>query len=99
MIIVTGSITLLEGKRDAMASASDAMIEASRAEEGCVEYRYAFDLQDDNIVAFTEVWTSMSALRAHLETPHMAAFREATKELVAGRPEMTVWQGEEASFG
>lgn len=99
MIIVTGSITLLEGKRDDMISASEAMIEASRAEEGCVEYRYAFDLQDDTIVAFTEVWTDMAALRAHLATPHMAAFREATMELVAGRPEMTIWQGEETSFG
>lgn len=99
MIIVTGSITLLDDKRDEMVSASEAMIEASRAEEGCLEYRYAFDMQDDNVVAFTEVWTDMAALQAHLGTPHMAAFREATADLVAGRPEMTVWQGEETSFG
>jgi len=99
MIIVTGSITLLDGRRDEMVRASETMIEASRAEEGCVEYRYAFDLQHDHVVAFTEVWTDMAALRAHLDTPHMAAFREATMALVAGRPEMTVWQGEETSFG
>lgn len=99
MIIVTGSITLLDGKRDEMVRASEPMIEASRAEDGCVEYRYAFDMQDDDVVAFTEVWTDMSALQAHLGTPHMAAFREATMELVAGRPEMTIWQGEETSFG
>lgn len=99
MIIVTGSITLLEGKREEMVSASEAMIEASRAEEGCVEYRYAFDMQDENVVAFTEVWTDMSALQAHMGTPHMAAFRETTMELVAGRPEMTIWEGEETSFG
>lgn len=99
MVIVIGSVTLLDGKREDAVRASEAMIEASRAEEGCVEYRFAFDVQDDHVMTFTEVWTDMAALRAHLQSPHMATFRDATMDLVAGRPEMTVWEGEEASIG
>ena len=99
MIIVTGSITLRDGTREEMVEASEAMIEASRAEEGCLEYRYAFDLQDADVVAFTEVWTDMAALREHMGTPHMATFRERTADLVAGRPQMRIWEGEERSFG
>lgn len=99
MIIVTGSVRLLDGKRDEMLAAAEPMIAASRAEDGCVEYRYAIDMQDDSVATFTEVWTDMAALQAHMQTPHMATFREATTPLVAGRPEMTVWEGQETSFG
>lgn len=99
MIIVTGSVRLLDGKRDEMLEAAAPMIAASRAEDGCIEYRYAFDIQDEGVATFTEVWTDMAALQAHLQTPHMATFREATMPLVAGRPQMQVWEGEETSLG
>lgn len=99
MIIVTGTVRVRDGKRDEMREAARHMVEASRAAEGNVSYRYAFDVEDPHTMVFTEVWTDMRPLGAHVRSEHMTRFREATADLVEGRPEMTIWEGEETSFG
>lgn len=99
VIIVTGSIRLLEGKREEMRQAAEHMVAASRAADGNVAYSYGFDVLDPDVMVFSEVWTDMRPLSAHLRSDHMARFREATAPLVDGRPEMALYEGEETSFG
>ena len=63
-----------------------------RAENGCIEYFPAVDIDaklppqilDENVVTIIEKWESLEALRDHLETTHMLAYREKVKNLVAG---------------
>jgi quinol monooxygenase YgiN len=75
MLIILGTVRLppqnLAGAHAAMA----AMVEASRAEDGCVEYGYAQDVLEPGLIRVTEVWRDRAALDAHFATPHLAAWR------------------------
>ena len=59
-------------------------------EDGCIEYYPTVDIEtglkvqqvDPSIVTIVECWESIDALKAHLEAPHMLAYREQTKDLV-----------------
>ncbi len=61
-----------------------------REEKGCIEYFPTIDIDSDlpmqkldkNVVTIIEKWESMEALRAHLKTPHMLAYRDRVKEMV-----------------
>ncbi len=65
-----------------------------RAEEGCVEYRGVLEARTGiaaqteprgEVLMVIEKWSSESALRAHLEAPHMVAFGEETRGMMTGR--------------
>lgn len=55
------------------------------AEEGCLRYEPCLDVDADpakgEYVTILESWESQAHLQAHLETKHMAAFREAVGPL------------------
>jgi quinol monooxygenase YgiN len=60
------------------------------AEAGAVEYRPTVDLDtgltkqvlEADTIFLIEKWSSLDALRNHLVTPHMLAYREKVKDLV-----------------
>ena len=54
-----------------------AMLTASRAEEGCLEYSYGLDVADPGLIRIFEIWRDRACLDAHIQTPHMAAWRAA----------------------
>jgi len=49
---------------------------ASEAEEGCVSYRFTTEVNNPDKIRLTEIWQSMAALEAHMQTPHMAEFNK-----------------------
>ncbi|MDG2114553.1 MAG: putative quinol monooxygenase [Actinomycetota bacterium] len=53
------------------------MQEASRAEDGCLDYTFSIELGDPEVIRITERWATMAALEAHFDTPHMAVFLKA----------------------
>lgn len=81
MLMVIGTAKLGEGALDAGRAALEAMVTASREEEGCIDYAYAMDLVDPAIMRITEKWVDEAALVTHFQTPHMAAFQKALGEL------------------
>jgi quinol monooxygenase YgiN len=54
-----------------------AMVEASRAEDGCETYAYAEDALEPGLMHVFEVWRDQAALEAHFQTAHLAAWRAA----------------------
>ena len=54
-----------------------AMLSASRAEDGCLEYAYAQDVADPGLIRVYEAWRDQAALDAHFQAPHMAVWRAA----------------------
>lgn len=81
MLIVLAQAKLGETALEQGRSAFAAMIEASRAEEGCISYAYAQDILDPTRLHITEKWDDEAALARHFETAHMAAFQKALGEL------------------
>jgi quinol monooxygenase YgiN len=76
MIIIAGTIHFNPQDRQATLDAIQRMMDASRAEEGCLAYTFSADLASPDTLHLFEVWTSAEALELHRQTPHMAAFRQ-----------------------
>ena len=76
-LIVAGTLRLpaqnLEGFRHEMR----AMVEATRAEAGCIEYSYAQDVLDPGLIRVFEIWRDEAALDDHLVSNHMSRWRAA----------------------
>lgn len=79
MIVIEGSIRVadIERARPHML----AMIAASRAEAGCIDYAYAVDLADPTLVRISERWETRAALAAHAASAHIKAWRAAWSEI------------------
>jgi quinol monooxygenase YgiN len=94
MIHVVAIITAKPGKRESMLEAFRANIPAVLAEDGCIEYGPAVDAEGlgsfqtkfgpDTFVVI-EKWRDADALKAHAAAPHMRAYGEKVKDLIAGR--------------
>jgi quinol monooxygenase YgiN len=89
MLILAGTIRIAPGKRDAALGTIRLMVEATRAEPGCVSYAFSFDALDDHLVRIFEVFQDEAALALHRASPHMAAWRGAWPQLGIGERDMS----------
>ena len=95
MIILAGTIRIEPGKRDQALIAIERMIEATRAEEGCRAYSFAFDVLDDHLIRIFELFDDEAALAAHRASPHMAEWRAGLPLLGIG--DRNLWHYEVSS--
>jgi quinol monooxygenase YgiN len=94
MIRVVAVITTHPGRREELLAAFRANVPNVHAEKGCIEYAGHIDAQTvgpfqtefgpDSLVVL-ESWESPEALRAHVAAPHMKAYGEKTRDLIAKR--------------
>ena len=90
MISVIASIKVKADRLPEFIEIFKANVPKVRDEKGCIEYFPAIDIDSDlpvqkldkNVVTIIEKWESVEALRAHLKTPHMLAYREKVKDMV-----------------
>ncbi|SDP70110.1 putative quinol monooxygenase [Desulforhopalus singaporensis] len=90
MIHVLASIQIKEGYISEFIEIFKANIPNVLEEKGCIEYAPTIDVPtgfapqelNANRVTIIEKWASLEDLKAHLSTPHMLSYREATKHLV-----------------
>lgn len=81
MIIVSGTARV---PADAMArwqSGAAEVIAATRREAGCRAYSFAEDVIEPGLIHTFEMWDSRGHLDAHLQTPHVRAWREVLAEV------------------
>jgi quinol monooxygenase YgiN len=76
-VIVAGTVRVAPDKLAGLKPHMEAMLAASRAENGCFEYSYAEDVAEPGLVRVFEAWRDQAALDAHFRTDHMAAWRAA----------------------
>ena len=76
MIQINGKIKIKDGSLEEGRAAIVKMMEASRAEDGCLDYTFAQDLSDPNTLILFERWRDQEALKAHGQSPHMAEFQK-----------------------
>ena len=78
MIIIQGWMRLEEGEIERLRPAAETMIRTTRTTEpGCIEYNFAVDLVEPNLIRIGERWRDQAALDAHFASAHMAAFQKA----------------------
>ncbi len=92
MIYVIATVEVKPGKREALLAELRRNVPNVVAEQGCLGYEPTLDAHTEipaqlppraDAVTIVERWESLEALRAHLAAPHMATYRERTKDLVA----------------
>ena len=91
MIYVVATSDVKPGMRDRFLEIFNAMVPVVRAEKGCLLYQPAVDFPSglsaqkpcsETLVTILECWESLSALKAHLDSPHMKEYREKTHDMV-----------------
>lgn len=92
MIILAGSIRIAKGSRDKALGPINDMVNATRAEPGCLEYSFAFDVLDDHRVRIFEVFQDDAAVAAHRASAHMASWRGHMAELGVHDREMSEYR-------
>lgn len=80
MILVAGTVRVQDGGLDRVAAAMETVLAATRQEDGCINYSYARDVLEPDLLHVSELWRDADALRAHGKAPHMATWRAAMAE-------------------
>ena len=67
----------LPGKREGFVERvkQEGILDAIRAEDGCIRYDYYFSDSDENELLLIEAWESARHQQIHIEQPHMARLR------------------------
>ena len=84
MIVIAGRTRVKNDRLDDALVAAKKMAALSRAEPGCVDYRFAVDIEDPSVVRIFERWESQAALDAHFATAHFADFSALIVDVVDG---------------
>ena len=93
VIHVIATVEVIPGKREALLAEFQKLVPLVRAEDGCLEYGPTIDVASglaaqgsvrEQVVTVVEKWTSLEALRAHTQAPHMLEYRARVKEMVGG---------------
>ncbi len=93
MIHVIATIQVKPGCKDAFVDIFRQNIPNVLAEDGCIRYELTADTPSgipvqvgprDDAVTVVEAWNDLAALQAHLQAPHMKAYKQATKDMVDG---------------
>ncbi len=96
MIVIEGSIRTADIARARPLML--AMIAASRGEPGCIDYAYAVDLLDPNLIRVSERWASRAHLAAHAASPHIKAWRAAWPEIGVSERNLRLYEAEPESI-
>jgi len=92
MIVIEGHARLRASELDEAVRAGSVMAATSRDEPGCIDYRFAIDIDDPLVVRIFEQWESAAALEAHFAAPHFAAFSGVIVRAVDGAAEFTKFE-------
>ena len=91
---VLAVITAKKGMRKHVLEAFHQNASTVRQQKGCMEYMATIDADDagalqtkfgDDTFVVVEKWESLGALKDHAASPHMAAYAQKTKDLIASR--------------
>lgn len=91
-VLIAGTVRLPPQNVERFRPHMRRMLAASRAEEGCVAYSYAIDLEDPGLIRIFEAWRDQAALDAHFNTPHMAEWRAAWPEFGVSDRRLTAYE-------
>lgn len=74
-----------DSREDALDLARD-LAEASREEDGVIDYRVATDAEDPNTVRVFEQYEDDAAVEAHMNSDHFQSFQADIAAHLAGEP-------------
>ena len=94
LIIVLAKIISKENMLNKIVDEAKPLIEATRAEEGCIDYNLYNLAEGDNTLLFVEKWDSEDSLKFHLKQAHFIEFGSAIEEYLATDLDISVYSSE-----
>lgn len=72
------------GKREAFIERvkAEGIVDAIRAEDGCIRYDYYYSEKDPCEILLIEAWESKQHQKVHIEQPHMAQLRAIKNDYI-----------------
>jgi quinol monooxygenase YgiN len=92
MLLIVGTINLPADNLPAARPVMHAMAEASRAEDGCLEYAYAEDVFVPGLIHVKELWRDQPALDRHFASAHLVEWRASWPDLGIGDRNLKVYE-------
>ena len=92
MIVVSGVIEVAPTDTAPAKEAAIALAHETRSESGCRFYAFYEDIEAPGVFRVFEEWDDDAALKAHFETPHMAAFRARLADIGILRRDVKIYR-------
>ena len=92
MLLIVGTFRISASGVSAAKPAMAAMINASRAEAGCLEYCYAEDILDKGLIHVKEAWVNRATLDAHFASLHIADWRSSWPSLGISQRQLVFYE-------
>ncbi|MGB7656255.1 MAG: putative quinol monooxygenase [Novosphingobium sp.] len=95
MIVVVGQFRFPAARMEQARPVMRQVIEATRAEQCCVQYNYGEDVLDPGLIRVSEFWQSREHLDAHMQTAHMVQWQRERAELGLSGREILVFEADQ----
>jgi quinol monooxygenase YgiN len=92
MLILAGSIRLPPENLAAARPVMQRMIDASRAEDGCIAYGFSEDVLEPGLIRVFEVFRDAESQQFHSKSAHMTEWRAAWPALGIGERQITRYE-------
>lgn len=91
-IIISARLRFAKPIDETVLQAVAALVAATRAEAGCLEYQPHLSPQDAHGLLFHERWKDQAAVDAHFASAHLKAFGAQMSPLLSGERDLTFWK-------
>lgn len=97
MIVMHAEMPIDPDSREAALELFEELAEASRAEDGVIDYRVTTDVEAPNTVRVIEQYEDDDAVDAHMSSAHFESFQAGIAPHMAGEPALHRYDVEEKS--
>lgn len=98
MVVVISKLTVKPEKKQELLAAAKELIAATREETGCISYSLLDDPYTNDRCIFVEEWSDKGALEQHFTTPHIAKWRQQSKDLLSAKSDLSVYQADKITM-
>ncbi len=91
-VTVVAQIRAKSGMEEKVKQELLSLVGPTRTEAGCINYDLHQSVEDKSLFMFYENWVSKKHLDEHLAMPYMKSHLEKAKGMLAGPPEITLWE-------
>ena len=82
-LTIVAIIKAVPGHEDTLAELLEGLVAPTLAEAGCLQYDLHRDHEEPGRFLFFENWATKEEWLAHMESPHLAAYKKAGEEHAA----------------
>lgn len=86
MKIINASFFIKEDKREEFLAVVNPLIEATREEEGCVQYNLYESIEEANAFIMVEIWEDQKAIDGHNKSPLLLELFNKIPEFSSKKP-------------